>query len=274
MVLRHVTPPAAGGEGGNAIVSESAAGKVDYGNWVSRRLVVVPGVLALLFTGLAFLLPGLGIVAVIFVLFFLYFAYARFAFSPRGGNIQTRVQDLLLDHLMAWDGVGKVLDIGCGNGPLTIAIAKRFAQAEVMGVDYWAAAWEYSKGVCERNTKIEGVAGRVAFERASASSLPFDDGAFDLVVSNLVFHEVRDVRDKKELIREALRVVKDGGWFVFQDLFLWKAVYGDVDDLVETIRGWGVQTVALADTSGSEFIPTALKLPFMLGTVAILHGRK
>ena len=255
-------------------MSESAAAKVDYGNWVSRRFIVVPGVLALICAGLAFLLPGLGIVAAVFLLCSLYFAYARFAFSPRGGNIQTRVQDLVLDHLLGWDGVGKVLDIGCGNGPLTIEIARRYPQAEVMGVDYWAAAWEYSKGVCERNAEIEGVAERVAFERASASSLPFEDGAFDLVVSNLVFHEVRDVRDKKELIREALRVVKDGGWFVFQDLFLWKAVYGDVDDLVETIRSWGLERVGLVDTSGSAFIPTALKLPFMLGTVGILHGRK
>jgi len=251
-----------------------ATEKADYGNWVSSRLVFAPGVLSLLFGGLSFWLPVLSVVAVIFFLCFLYFAYARHLFSPRGGNIQARIQNLVLDHIVGWDGVGKVLDIGCGNGPLTIQIAKRYPQAEAIGIDCWGKAWEYSKRVCDRNAAIEGVAERIAFERASASSLPFDDEAFDVVVSNLVFHEVRDVRDKKKLIKEALRVVRKGGWFVFQDLFLWKQVYGEVDDLLETIRSWGVETVEFVDTSDSDFIPKALKLPFMLGTVGILFGRK
>ena len=76
------------------------------------------------------------------------------------------------------------------------------------------------------------------------------------------------------LIKEALRLVRKGGWFVFQDLFLWKRVYGEVDDLLETIRSWGIETVEFVDTSDSDFIPKALKLPFMLGTVGILCGRK
>jgi ubiquinone/menaquinone biosynthesis C-methylase UbiE len=195
-------------------------------------------------------------------------------FSPRGGDIQARLQDLVLDRIAGWGGAGKGLDIGCGNGPLTIQIAMRYPRAEVVGIDYWGKAWEYSKRICDRNAEIEGVAQRVAFERARASSLPFDDGAFKLVVSNLVFHEVRDVRDKKKLLKEALRVVKKGGWFVFQDLFLWRRVFGDVDDLLETIRTWGIQSVEFINTSDSDFIPTALKLPFMLGTVGILYGRK
>jgi SAM-dependent methyltransferase len=255
-------------------VSELAAEKADYGNWVSTKLVVVPGVLSLLFGGLAFLLPVLAVVAAFFFLWFLYFAYARHLFSPRGGDIQAKVQELVLAHMTGWDGTGEVLDIGCGNGPLTIRIAKRYPQAKVIGIDYWGTAWEYSRGVCDRNAGIEGVAERVIFERASASSLPFDDEVFEMVVSNFVFHEVRDVRDKKTLIKEALRVVKKGGWFVFQDLFLWKQVYGEVDELLERIRGWGIETVELVDTSDSDFIPKALKLPFMLGTVGILYGRK
>jgi SAM-dependent methyltransferase len=255
-------------------MSEPAVEKTDYGNWISSKLVVVPGVLSLLFGGLSFLFPVLGVVALIFLACCLYFAYARYLFSPRGRNIQAKVQDLLLDSLVEWDGVGQVLDVGCGNGPSTIQIAKRYPQAEVVGIDLWGNAWEYSKSVCDKNAEIEGVAQRVAFERANASSLPFDDEAFDLVVSNLVFHNVRDVRDKKELIKEALRVVKIGGRFAFQDLFLWKRVYGEVDDLLEAMRSWGIETIEFVDTSNSDFIPKALKLPFMLGTLGILYGRK
>ena len=157
---------------------------------------------------------------------------------------------------------------------MTSEIAKRHPQAQVIGIDYWGTSWEYSKSLCDRNAEIEGVAERVSFERASASSLLFDDQAFDLVVSNLVFHNVRDVRDKSKLIKEALRVVKKGGRFVFQDLFLWKRVFGEVDGLVEAIRSWGTEPVGFVDTSDSDFIPAALKLPFMVGTVGILQGRR
>ena len=254
-------------------MSKLAAEKADYGNWVSAKLVYIPGAIALIFLAFSILFPVLVIGAILFFLPFVYFAYARYRFSPRGGNIQAKIQGLLMDYI-DWDGEGKALDSGCGNGPLTIRIAKRYPQAEAIGIDYWGTAWEYSKSVCDRNAEIEGVTGQVAFERASASSLPFDDETFTLVVSNLVFHEVRNVRDKRELIKEALRVLKEGGGFAFQDLFLWKMVYGDVADLLETIRSWGIERVEFVDTSNSEFIPQALKLPFMVGTVGILYGRK
>lgn len=42
-------------------------------------------------------------------------------------------------------------------------------------------------------------------------------------------------------------------------------VYGEIDDLLETIRSWGIETVEFVETSDSGFIPKALKLPFMLG---------
>jgi SAM-dependent methyltransferase len=92
------------------------------------------------------------------------------------------------------------------------------------------------------------------------------------VVSNLVFHEVRDVRDKKILLKEALRMVKPGGRFVFQDLFLWKQVYGPIDDLLVTINRWGIETVEFVNTSDSDFVPNTLKLPFMVRI--LLFGRK
>jgi len=245
----------------------------NYGNWVSVKLIYMPGMIALLFLGLSILLPVLILGAAIFFLPCVYFAYAWYRFSPRGGNIQARIQDLVLDYL-DWDGEGKALDIGCGNAPLAIGIAKKYPNAEVIGIDYWGRGWEYSKGLCEMNAEIEGVPNRVTFEKASASALPFADEAFDAAVSNLVFHEVRSSRDKKDVIKEALRVVRKGGTFAFQDLFLWKRVYGELDDLLAMIRSWGIERVEFVNTSDSEFIPRALKLPFMVGTVGILHGRE
>ncbi|MGB7572751.1 MAG: class I SAM-dependent methyltransferase [Thermodesulfobacteriota bacterium] len=251
----------------------SMGGKPDYGNWVAKKFIYIPGVASLVFFGLALLVPYLVIPAGLFFLVSIYFAYARYRFSPQGGNVEDQVRELVLAHL-DWNGEGQALDIGCGNAALTIKLAHKHARARVIGIDYWGSKWEYSKSICERNAKIEGVNERVTFQKASASALPFEDEYFDAVVSNLVFHEVRDVADKRAVIREALRMVKKGGKFAFQDLFLLKRVYGNIDELMGTIRGWGIRKVEFVETRDSGFIPMALKLPFMVGTIGLIIGEK
>jgi SAM-dependent methyltransferase len=254
-------------------VSKLKAEKPDYGNWVSMKLLYFSGAVGVLLLGLSFLFLTLIGGAVFFILMFVYFAYARYQFSPQGGNVQAQIQELVMTRL-DWDGEEQALDVGCGNAPLTIMMAKKFPKAHVTGVDYWGGMWEYSKSVCERNAEIEGVEGRVNFQKASASALPFEDEFFDAAVSNLVFHEVSDAKNKRDVIKEALRVVKKGGKFAFQDLFLEKRVYGEVDDLLEAIRSWGIESVEFLDTSHSDFIPKALRLPFMVGATGILYGKK
>jgi hypothetical protein len=89
-----------------------------------------------------------------------------------------------------------------------------------------------------------------------------------------VFHEVGDAKDKREVVREALRVVKTGGQFAFQDLFLEQRLYGEKDQLVSVIKGWGIAKVGFVRTCDASFVPTALKLPFMVGTMGIIYGEK
>jgi SAM-dependent methyltransferase len=252
---------------------EQTLESTDYGNWVSTRLLYGSMALSALFLGLSFVHPGSTLGAILFLSSLVYFAYARAKFSPRGGNLQAQIRGLPLDHL-DWDGEGQALDIGCGNGPLAIALAKRYPNAHVTGIDYWGGVWEYSKGACERNAEAEGVAGRMTFQKASAAALPFEDGAFDAAVSNLVFHSVMDVRDKRAVVKEALRVVKEGGRFAFQDQFLDKGLYGEIDDLLETIKSWGIARVTFVNTSSLDLIPKALKLRFMVGKMGLIYGRK
>jgi SAM-dependent methyltransferase len=254
-------------------MSAKQTAEPEYGNWVSTKLIYGSIALSIPFFALSLVFPLFVVGAIPFLLSFAYFAYARYMFSQRGGNLQALIRNLVVEHL-DWGGEGKALDIGCGNAPLAIELAKRYPSAHVTGIDYWGGMWEYSKTVCERNAEIEGVANRVTFQKASASALPFDDESFDAAVSNLVFHEVGDVKDKRELIKEALRVVKTGGAFAFQDLFLLKRHFGEVDDLVAMIKSWGIKDVAFADTSESEFIPKALRLPFMVGRIGIIYGKK
>jgi SAM-dependent methyltransferase len=254
-------------------MDEPLSPQPDYGNWVPNRLIYLPGGIGLLCLLLSFFLPGILFLAVPFWCIASYFVFARHLFSATGGDIQAKIWDLTLAHL-DWDGTGQALDIGCGNAPLTIRLAQKYPQASLIGIDYWGASWEYSKTECEQNAQLAGVGERVNFQKASASALPFEDESFDAAVSNLTFHEVSDAPDKRQVIREALRVVKTGGKFSFQDLFLVKQQYGEIDELLATIRSWGVARVAFEKTAEVSFIPELLKLPFMLGTIGIIYGEK
>ena len=252
--------------------NENAA-KPEYGNWVPKRLIYGTLIFGAVFLGIGLFYPILGIPAALFFVVAAYFTYAWLRFDPRGGDVQGKIRDLVLGHL-DWDGEGRALDVGCGNGPLGIKLALSHPGSQVIGIDYWGESWDYSKGVCEKNAEIEGVGSRVSFQKASASSLPFQDGYFDAVVSNLTFHEVKDAADKREVIREALRVLRKGGRFAFQDLFLIKGAFGDTDELLDAVRSWGVSKVEFIPTRDSPFIPRLLKIQFMVGAIGLLFGEK
>jgi len=184
-------------------MSGQVAAKPEYGNWVPKRLIYLSGFAGFLFSGLALVFWVLAVPALLLFLVAAYFLYARHQFSLQGGKVQDRVWTLVLANL-DWNGEGKALDIGCGNGALTNKLAKKHTKAQVTGIDYWGKRWEYSKKTCERNAEIEGVNERVTFQKASAVALPFDDEYFDAAVNNFVFHEVSDARAKHyELSRRA-----------------------------------------------------------------------
>jgi SAM-dependent methyltransferase len=251
----------------------TASLKPDYGNWVSKKFIFIPGLLCLLFLGLAFLAPLWAILSGLFGLTCVYFLLSFARFSPAGGDVQARIVGLILDRL-EWDGIGQALDVGCGNGALTLRLAQKYPSARVTGLDFWGRNWDYSQRICEKNASIAGVAERVVFQKASASALPFEDGSFDLAVSNLTFHEVSDTPDKRLVLREALRVVRPGGKFAFQDLFLVEAIYGKPEELLSLVKSWGIRKVEFVKTCDEPFIPALLKLPFMVGRIGILYGEK
>lgn len=112
------------------------------------------------------------------------------------------------DHLAPFEtalaAVGRAprraLDIGTGTGSAAFAIAARFPEAEVVGVDFAEAMVEAARA----KTPPE-LAARIRFERADAARLPFEDGAFDLAgLANAI-----------PFFDELARVVAPGGTVVF-----------------------------------------------------------
>ena len=94
----------------------------------------------------------------------------------------------------------RALDLGAGTGAGAFAIAERFPDAEVVGVDL------SGEMVAEARRNLpDTLHGRVQFEQADASCLPFEDGAFDLVVLlNMI-----------PFFDEVARVIGPGGHAVF-----------------------------------------------------------
>jgi SAM-dependent methyltransferase len=256
-----------------------SAQQVNFGNWIRKRIVLAFLVVGLLLLGVSAAIPILLIrvvlwaVAGVTLALFAYLTYVYYQFSDKGGGVQRRLWTLVIDHLY-WDHKGQVLDIGTGNGPLAILLAKKYPAAQVTGIDSWGNAWEYSQRVCAQNAAAMGLALRTRFQQASASHLPFEGGAFDAAISHFVFHEVADVRDKRAVICEALRVIRKGGSFAFQDMFLDTQLYGDTSALLDAIHSWGVEEVYFVETGKILNLPRLLRHPRVLGKAALIYGRK
>lgn len=258
--------------------------KPDYGNWVPMAMMkAMAAAAALLFLCtclLAFFLPTpipaavAGILFAALLILWFYMLRCRMLFDFNRGGLMGKIHQHLLDHL-TWDGSGRLLDIGCGSGALTNRCAKTFDHALLTGVDFWGKEWSYAKEQCERNAALEGVLERVTFQKGDAARLDFPDGAFDAVVSNFVFHEVRSEKDKRKVVREALRVLKKGGSFSLQDLFSQEKLYGNMEEFVNELLQDGFEEVRYIPFVEREgWIPTFVQTPWMLHGIGLLYGRK
>jgi SAM-dependent methyltransferase len=76
----------------------------------------------------------------------------------------------------------RALDVGTGTGKAAFVVAEHFPDADVVGVDISARMLDEAR----RLTPAE-LAGRVSFQVADGSSLPFGDGEFQLVsLANMI----------------------------------------------------------------------------------------
>lgn len=259
--------------------------KTNYGNWVPEKALymlfggaialAVIAVIVQTVTGKAVITAVVGVIAVLVLAEAVYMLICHETFAFGKGNMMAGVHEHLVEHL-DWNGEGNLLDIGCGAAALTVRCAKAFPKAQITAMDYWGAEWNYAKEQCEKNARIEGVADRITFQKGDAARMEFPDETFDAAVSNFVFHEVRSAKDKRDVVREALRVVKKGGVFSFQDMFSQKALYGDMDQFVQMLKEEGIAEVHYIGNLEEklDFIPGFVTAPWMIKGMGIIYGRK
>ncbi len=114
------------------------------------------------------------------------------------GRWSRRVAPLFLAWL-AQPAARRWLDVGCGTGALSAAIAEHCAPASIVGV-------EPSEGFL--NSARRNLAGRAELHPGSAASIPLPDRSVDVVVSGLVLNFVPESRGA---LVEMQRVARPGG---------------------------------------------------------------
>lgn len=166
----------------------------------------------------------------------------------------------------------KCLDVGCGSGALTIAVAKRNPEADIIGIDRWGKEYaSFSKKLCEDNARAENV-DNVWFAHGDAVKLDFEDESFDAVTSNFVYHNVY-TKSRQELLRETFRVLKKGGTFAIHDIMS-RSKYGDMDKFVESLLEEGYEKAELIDTDDGLFMTKGEARIMMLTGSKLLVGKK
>ena len=119
------------------------------------------------------------------------------------------------------DGM-KALDMGCGTGALSFALAHRSSpRCTIHGVDLSEDQTIYA------SNRPGGQGGALHFSTASMDEALFPDAALDLVITSLALHEASpEVR--RAALSNIARMLKPGGKFLL------------VDVAKPQLRGWGL----------------------------------
>ena len=127
-----------------------------------------------------------------------------------------RLRDMLSHAKLARDAEVSVLDIGGGYGVVTEEVLTAFPGARVVLQDYSEPM------LAEARQRLAAYAGRVAFVRADLLDPAWTGqvgGPFDLAVSAIAIHNLRDIDAIAASYRGIARVLKPGGVFLDYDLF-------------------------------------------------------
>lgn len=256
----------------------------DYKNWIPKWMfgAFTAGAVVSLILMIIFALALHGAAKVILVIIFALalilcialdvwsvFAYNQFSYEGKR-KLSKSIIDGIADYVDLPDG-GAALDIGCGSGALSIAIAKKNPNASVIGCDRWGKEYkEFSKLLCKENARAEGCE-NVKFQKGDATKLPFEDESFDAVVSNYVYHNIPS-SDRQAILLETLRTLKKGGTFALHDIFS-KSKYGDIESFCQKLRDMGYEKVELINTADKFMSPKEAKI-MLLSDSALLYGIK
>ncbi len=125
----------------------------------------------------------------------------------------------------------RVLDVGCGGGWSSIALARAYPSATVLGVDID----QPSVDLAVANAHDAGVGGRVRFVCQDAASLP--EGTVDVAFA---FECVHDMPRPVEVLQAVRRTLAPGGSLIVMDEAVADVFAPDGDDLERLMYGFSL----------------------------------
>ncbi len=118
----------------------------------------------------------------------------------------------------------EVLDVGTGTARIPIELCARHATCQVTGHD----ASEHMLHIGRENVQAAGLESRIVLCSGDAKNLAFEDGRFNGVISNSLFHHLAE---PQQALLEMIRVLHQGGLLFVRDLLRPEA-HSDVERLV------------------------------------------
>lgn len=149
---------------------------------------------------------------IIFVLIGLYMVY-----SSKVGKYKMR--DKILKSLSI-HGNEIALDVGCGRGLMLNGIASNLSAGIAYGIDIWNKKDQSGNtyDTVIRNARIEGTESKIKVINADMRKMPFDDEYFDIIVSSLAIHNLKNDEERKNALIEVSRVAKKGCQLAILDI--------------------------------------------------------
>jgi len=121
---------------------------------------------------------------------------------PRKDDTRQAIRDRI--NAMVAEATGRVLDIGCSGGIVSVLMARK--GCDVNAIDCYPGNIEKCLALYVHEKK--DTQARLLFETAYAEDLPFENSLFDTVIMGQVLEHVIQPRIA---LKEAMRVLKTGG---------------------------------------------------------------
>ncbi len=110
----------------------------------------------------------------------------------------------------------RILDLGCGYGGQTCGYALAYPEAQTHGVDVGEGLLRFA------HLRAESLGISLHLAQADAAHTHYPDGHFDLLISNILLHEI-STEMMWEVMKECHRLLAPGGIVIHQDVPTQKA---------------------------------------------------